>query len=394
MIKRKSREVKPGFDVNALRAREFPWAARGDAIFLNAASTGPLPQRTVAALTEWAVLRAELFRLKEELQFETLARTRDLCAALIGASPTEIALATNTGYGINLAARALPLSKGDVILTPDLEFPANVYPWMAGARARGLEYRRLAFENGVLDEEVLLHALDDRKVKCLALSWVGFATGYRADLERIGRACRLRGVYFVIDAIQGLGPCTLDVRAANIDILACGGQKWLLSPWGSAFVYVRDELARTLEPPVVSWMAPRGTDDFRRLLEYDLTWRDNARRFEQISLPYQDFAGMNASLELLGELGHAAIGEHVAGLADLIVNWAESERRIRLITPSDRAKRAGIVALRPPDGLGASERLKKAGVVHSFREGAIRLAPHIYNTVDEVRSVIKILESG
>jgi selenocysteine lyase/cysteine desulfurase len=394
VIKRKSREIRPGFDVDALRGREFPWAARGEAIYFNAASTGPLPQRTVTALTEWAVLRAELFRLKEEKQFETLARTRELCAGLIGASATEIALATNTGYGINLAARALPLSKGDVILTPDLEFPANIYPWMAGARARGLEYRRLAFEHGVLDEEVLLHALDDRKVKCLALSWVGFATGYRADLERIGRACRLRGVYFVVDAIQGLGPFTLDVRAANIDILACGGQKWLLSPWGSAFVYVRDELARTLEPPIVSWMAPRGTDDFRRLLEYDLTWRDNARRFELVSLPYQDFAGMNASLELLAELGHAAVGEHVAGLADLIVNWAESERRIRLITPRDRAKRAGIVALRPPDGHGASERLKKAGVVHSFREGAIRLAPHIYNTADEVRAVIKILESG
>jgi cysteine desulfurase/selenocysteine lyase len=394
VIKRKSREGRAlGFDVQALRAREFPWATRGDAVYLNAASTGPLPQRAVAALTEWANLRAEPFRLQEERQFETLARSRELCAALVGASVAEIALATNTGYGINLAARALPLSRGDVILTPDLEFPANIYPWMAAARARGLEYRRLAFAHGVLDEEVLLHALDDRKVKCLALSWVGFATGFRADLERIGRACRLRGVYFVVDAIQGLGPFTLDVRAANIDILACGGQKWLLSPWGSGFVYIREELARTLEPQVVSWMAPRVTDDFKRLLEYDLTWRDNARRFEQITLPFQDFAGMNASLELFAELGHAAIAEHVARLADLIVEWADSERRITLVTPADRGKRAGIVALRPPDGLGASERLRKAGVVHSFREGAIRLAPHIYNVVDEIKKTLKIIGS-
>jgi cysteine desulfurase/selenocysteine lyase len=394
VIKRKSREVsKPTFDVEGLREREFPWAARGNAIYLNAASTGPLPWRTVATLTEWATLRAELYRLTEERQFETLARTRQLCAALIHANPNEIALATNTGFGINLAARALPLSKGDVILTPDLEFPANIYPWMAGARARGLEHRRLAFERGLLDEEMLLHALDDKKVKCVALSWVGFATGYRADLERIGRACRVRGVYFVVDAIQGVGPCTLDVRAANIDILACGGQKWLLSPWGSGFVYVRDELARTLDPPMVSWMAPKRTDDFRRMLEYDLTWRDDARRFEQISLPYQDFAGMNASLELLAELGHDAISEHVNRLANLIVEWAESERRITLVTPSDRGKRAGIISVRPPDGLGASDRLKKAGVVHSFREGAIRLAPYIYNTVDELRKTIKIIES-
>jgi len=378
-------------DVGALRSREFPWAGRGDAVFLNAASTGPLPQRTVDAITHWAKLRAEMPLLKEELQFTTLARSRELCAKLIGASPEEIALATNTGYGINLAARALPLSPGDVILTPDLEFPANIYPWMAAARARGLEYRRLQLPDGVLDEEALLRALDDRAVKCVAVSWVGFATGYRADLERIGRACRERGAYFVVDAIQGLGPWTLDVRAANIDILACGAQKWLLSPWGSGFAYVRDELISSLDPPLVSWMAPRGTDDFRRMLEYDLTWRDDARRFELVTLPFQDFAGMNASLELLAELGHAAVGEHVARLADEIVDWAKAHRDVTLVTPADRKRRAGIVSVRPKDGAKVSERLKKAGVVHSFREGAIRLAPHVYNTIEEVRSALALI---
>lgn len=384
---------KPGIDIDALRSREFPWAARRDAVYLNAASTGPLPRRTVTVLTEWANLRAELHRLPEERQFETLARSRELCAALIGATPNEIALATNTGYGINLAARALPLSPGDVILTPDLEFPANVYPWMAGARARGLRHRRLSFEYGILDEDALLQALDDRAVKCLAISWVGFATGYRADLVRIGRACRMRGVYFVVDAIQGLGPCTLDVTAAHIDILACGAQKWLLSPWGSGFVYVREELARTLDPPIVSWMAPKGTEDFRRMLEYDLTWRDDARRFELITLPFQDFAGMNASLELLAEIGPEAVARHVTRLADEIVAWADSQNAVALVTPRDRAKRAGIVSVRPPDGGRVSGRLKDAGVVHSFREGAIRLSPHIYNTLDEVRSALMIIES-
>ena len=206
-----------------LRSREFPWAQRGDAIYLNAASTGPLPQRAVDALTQWANLRATMHLLKEELQFKTLARSRELAAKLIGASAREIALATNTGYGVNLAARALPLSPGDVILTPDLEFPANVYPWMGAAIARGLEYRRLPLPDGLLDEDALLRAIDDPAVKCLSVSWVGFMTGYRADLERIGRACRERGIYFVVDAIQGIGAFTLDVRAAFIDILACGG---------------------------------------------------------------------------------------------------------------------------------------------------------------------------
>ena len=180
-------------DVDALRAREFPWTTRGGAIFMNAASTGPLPQSTVDVLSKWAQLRATPHLLTDHALFETLARSRELLATLVHASPQEIALATNTGYGINLAARALPLSKGDVIITPDLEFPANIYPWMAAARERGVEYRRVAFEPGTSIDEALERALDDVQVKCVAVSWGGFATGYRVDLARLGRACRARG---------------------------------------------------------------------------------------------------------------------------------------------------------------------------------------------------------
>lgn len=378
-------------DVGALRAREFPWTARGDAIFMNAASTGPLPQRAVDVLTQWAQARATPHLLKDDTLFQTLARSRDLLATLVHASPQEIALATNTGYGINLAARALPLSKGDVIVTPDLEFPANIYPWMAAARERGVEYRRIAFEAGTSIEDALERALDDRRVKCVAVSWVGFATGYRVDLGRLGRACRARGAYFVVDGIQGLGPCELDLGAIEVDIFACGAQKWLLSPWGSGFVYVRRDLVASLEPPQVSWMAPRGTDDFRRLLDYDCTWRDDARRFEFVTLPFQDFAAMNASLELFLELTPAAVAGHVTRLADAIVAWAES-RRAELVTPKDRATRAGIVSVRPKDGAKVSERLCAAGVTHSLREGAIRLAPHIYNTLDEVGAALDVIQ--
>ena len=380
-----------GFDVDALRAREFPWAARGDTIFLNAASTGPLPQRTVDTLTEWARLRATPHLLRDDIQFGTLARGRELVAAIIGAKPTEIALAVNTGYGINVAAFSLPLSPGDVILTPDLEFPANVYPWMAAARARGLEYRRLPAKDGLLDEDALLHALDDHLVKCVSVSWVGFATGYRADLDRIGKVCRSRGIYFVVDAIQGLGPLTIDVSTLDVDVFACGAQKWLLSPWGSGFVYVRAALTRTLDPPIVSWMSARGTDDFTKLTNYDPLWRDDARRFEFITVPYQDFAGMNSSLELLTELTPAAVSAHIITLADEIVRWAQAND-IALATPADAHKRAGTVSLRPKDGARVSEKLRASGVVHSFREGAIRLAPHIYNTIDDIRTALEIVQ--
>ena len=380
------------FDVDRVRESEFPWAARGEAIYLNNASTGPIPERALRAIRDFDDRRAAPYRLSDELQFATLARGRELIARLIGAEIGEIALAVNTSYGINLAAFSLPLGAGDVVLTPDREFPANVYPWMELARRRGVIYRRIPTCDGAVDEEALRRELEDPAVRAVSVSWVGFASGYTIDLEAIGRACRARGAYFIVDAIQGLGPLTIDVRACHVDILACGAQKWLLSPWGTGFVYVRREHIEQLAPNVVSWMAVKGSDDFRRLVDYDLTWRDDARRFEFITLPFQDFAGMNASLELIHELGPAAISLHVASLADVIVLWAASQRDVELVTPSPPRHRAGIVSLRMPNAANVSAALKTAGVSHSLREGAIRLSPHFYNTRDEIRRTLRVIE--
>ena len=382
------------YDIEALREREFPWAARGEAIYLNNASTGPLPQRALAAIRDFDERRAAPYRLSDELQFATLARGRELLGQLINADPAEIGLAVNTSYGLNLAAFALPLQPGDVVLTPDREFPANVYPWMQLARRRGVVYKRIPLCDGVVDERALCRELEDPAVKAVSVSWVGFATGYTVDLETIGRACRASGAYFVVDAIQGLGALTLDVHASQVDILACGAQKWLLSPWGTGFVYVRRDLIAALEPHDVSWMAVKGSDDFRRLVDYDLTWRDDARRFEFITLPFHDFAGMNASLELIHECGPRAVADHVMNLTDVIVLWAAGQRGVELLTPSAPKHRAGIVSLRMPNASGVSTALKSAGVSHSLREGAIRLSPHFYNTRDEVRRALQIIEEN
>ena len=362
----------------------------GRSVFLNAASTGPMPQRCVDAVAEWNAARATPHNLPDELLFSTLARSRELVARMIGASPGEIALATNTGYGLNLAARALPLSPGDVVLTPDLEFPANVYPWWAAADARGLEYRRVPLRHGVLDEDALLRALDAPRVKCLSVSWIDSANGARVDLDRVGRACRERGIYFVVDAIQGVGACPISVRESPVDILACGAQKWLLSPWGSGFVYVREALARALEPPVVSWMAPKGTDDFRRLRDYDMTWRDDARRFEFITLPFQDFAGMNASLDLFFEVGLETVYAGVESLATELLAGARAAG-VAVVTPAEPDRRGGVVCLKPRDAERVSARMKERGIVHSYREGAIRLSPHFYNTSEDVQAALALL---
>ncbi len=371
--------------------REFPWAARGEAVYLDHAATGPLPQRTRDAMAAYAPRRAEPFRLQPDDYFPVLARARERAAALIGARPACIALMTNTSHGLNLAARALPIGRGDVILSTHGEFPANVYPWMAAARARGAEYRLLPLAGDWPDEEALMRAIEtDSRVKVVAVSWVSFWSGHRFDLTAIGAACRARGIFFVVDAIQGLGPLPLDVVAANVDILACGAQKWLLSPWGTGFAYVRDELIARLEPGEVGWMAQASSGHFGQFLDYDARWHDDARRFEVITLDFMNFLGMAESIGLFLELGPAAEA-HTRVLGDLAVAFTDSTPGVTLVTPREPHRRAAVLSFRTSDVAAASGRLNAARVTHTVREGCVRLSPHFYNTADELASAMQLL---
>lgn len=378
------------YDLDVLRRTEFPWTARGDRVYLNHASTGPLPARAVRALAEWSVMRAEPWRISDEMEFDVMNRARGLAAQLVGATADEIVLTTNTSHGINIAARCLPLRSGDVVLSSDGEFPANVYPWMALAR-EGIGFEQIpCTATGLPDETRILEALDRPRIKVLTLSWVSFATGYAIDLERIGRACRERDIYLVVDAIQGVGARTLDANACGIAILACGGQKWLLSPWGTGFAYVRPELVRELEPREVGWLAVRDSYDFNRLVDYDLSWYDDARRFEVGTLPYQDLAAFCASVELLLETGIACIATHVGSLVATMMTRL-CDAGATLVTPADARQRAGIVTVRTNNAERVSNELARAGIVCSLREGAIRMSPHLYTTRDDVDCAVELL---
>jgi cysteine desulfurase / selenocysteine lyase len=379
------------YDVEALRAREFPWTQQGEQIFLDNAKTGALPARAVETLKAWADLRAAPYRLTTYQDLEVFRRSRELVSKLIGAKVGEIACMPNTSYGINVASLGLPLKSGDVVLTYDGEYPADVYPWMSLAK-KGVKLELIPKRNGLQDEARLLEELKRPEVKVVTMSWVSFSTGYRADLATIGRECRKRGIYLVVDAIQGVGAMTLDVSKLEIDVLACGGQKWLLAPWGTGFVYVREELTRELDPAVVGWLAMKSSEDFTRMVDYDFKYYDDARRFQINTLPAQDFAGLNASLEMLLELGPENVERHIEGIVSEAVSWAQANGdEVRLVTPADPARRAGVLAIAPRDPVGASAALNEAKISHSLREGAIRLSPHCFNTREEMGRALEFL---
>lgn len=378
------------WDPRALRDAEFP--ELGETIYLNSASTGPLPERSRRALEIFNQRRCAPQLLPDDEIFAMLDHSRSLIAQLLNANADEIALTPNTTFGINIAAMGLPLGRGDVVVFSDREFPANAYPWLSLAE-RGVAVERVPVtSSGWPDEDRLVERMRDPRVRVVAVSLVQFSNGYAVDLARLSAESRATGTWLVVDGIQGIGQMPIDLKQTPVDVLAAGGQKWLLGPWGTGFAYIRRELFEQLRPPLIDWMAYEGTDDFTRLTDYGDTLRGNARRFELITLPYQDFDALNRSLELVLEHGVAHIAGHVRALQEPLLHWAR-ERGVRITSPLDH-HRSAILCLAPEKARASYDALATAGVITSFREGAIRLAPHLFNSMEEMERVVDVMGVG
>jgi cysteine desulfurase / selenocysteine lyase len=222
---------------------------------------------------------------------------------------------------------------------------------------------------------------------------VQFATGYRADLARLGHFCRERGIFFVVDAIQSLGQLPMDVRATGIDVLATGGHKWLCSPFGTGFAYVRRELIERMEPRWIGWTGMEACQSLDSLVDYDWSFRRDARRFEGGTLPFDGFAGLAESVGLLLEVGVERIERHVLGLLDPLIGWLRETPEAEILSDLEPARRSAIFCFRLPRAEAVFQALRGAGVTCALREGAIRLAPHLYNSRAEIERVVEILDA-
>lgn len=362
------------------------------AAYLNAASMGPLPERSRAAVEAYNRRRSAIHTMRGA-DFEPLAaRCRRAAARLVGGDEDEIALLLNTSFGISLAALGLPLEAGRRVLLSDREFPANVYPWLALERLRGARVQVLpADARGNPDEARMLEEIARGDVGILAISAVQFTSGWVANLEALGRACREHGAFLVVDAIQAVGQMPIDVRASHVDVLAAGGHKWLCGPFGTGFTYVRREIIDRVEPHLVGWTSMRASADLERVLDYELGWIEGARRFEVATQPWQDYAGLAESLELMLEAAPARIRAHVLALQDPLAAWL-GEREIEVVSDVRPERRSGIFSFRPADAAGATRTLGRAGVGCVLREGAVRLSPHLYNQAEDVEKVMDVLD--
>jgi selenocysteine lyase/cysteine desulfurase len=227
-------------------------------------------------------------------------------------------------------------------------------------------------------------------VIAVAISAVQFASGYRADLAAIGELCKAHDVFLAIDAIQMIGVMPFDMKTMHADVVACGAQKWLCSPYGTGFARVAPRWIEELTPDLPGWLAYETSYDYTKLVHYDPTLWHDARRFEVGTLAFQSFAGMAESVDMFCEIGVDNIWQHVQKLQQPLLDFADSNG-IPVVSPRDGVHNSGILALRMPDNGLSYTALRLAGITCSIRENALRIAPHFYNTMEEMERVVQVL---
>jgi selenocysteine lyase/cysteine desulfurase len=274
------------------------------------------------------------------------------------------------------------------------EFPTNLYPWMNLA-SRGVQTRRVEAEQGAVDLDRIAAACDAR-TRLIAVSWVGYASGFRLDVRQAAAMAHDRGALFFLDAIQGLGVFPVDVHDAGVDFLAADGHKWLLGPEGAGVFFVRQEHLDLLRPINVGWHSVRHWRDYAQV---DLDLRPEAARYEGGSQNMAGVIALGASLDLLLRMG---AGPHASAVGDRVLEITNfacrrlAEAGAKIVSHRQREHASGIVSFQFPgrDLKVERQRLLQAGVVLSHRGGNLRISPHAYNNPDDVERLVEALRAS
>jgi selenocysteine lyase/cysteine desulfurase len=351
-------------------------------VFLNHAAQSPLPKPVADAIRKCI----DDFSNFGETSAEWLDCGKPLFAKLIGAKPEEIALVENTSVGLNIAANALHYTKGSKIVTTDLEYPSVVYPWLR--KSLGVKVHYVKNVDGKISLEDIEKAVDDKTV-ALAVSHVEYVNGFRHDLRALSEIAHKHGACLIVDAIQSAGTMPIDVKRDDVDFLATACYKWLLSPPGAGYLYVKKELIEKVEPSFVGWASVKPqvfeTVDFWDIWKLNLS--ETASRFEVGSPSIVNFLGAKEAIRMLLSFGIENVQKRILELTEYLIKAVEAFG-LKLQTPKEAQYRSGIVNFKIDKPKEKAENLKQKGIIVSARANGIRVSPHFYNTEEEIDQLI------
>ncbi|HEV8305193.1 MAG TPA: aminotransferase class V-fold PLP-dependent enzyme [Gemmatimonadales bacterium] len=350
-----------------------------DKVYLNTCSLGALGDRTRRKVAEFLDLwQSRGASAWYDVWWGALGDLRGRYARLVGAAPAEIALAPSISVALSAVAESLDYGRRNKVVITSLDFPTVAYQWLAKAR-RGVEVVVVESPDRVsVPVDAIARAVDDRTA-LVATSHVYFTSGAIQDIKAVAEVARRRGALSLIDAYQSVGQVPVDVGAAGVDFLTAGGLKWLLGGTGIVFLYVREELARRLEPTVAGWFGHRDQFAFD---PRTLAFHEDARRFELGTPALAAIYAQLGGLEYIEEIGVPAIRQVTAALTEDLIDRARAAGFAPKVA-ADPAARSAIVMLPVPDPAAAVRHLADGGVIADARPGHVRLSPFFYNLQDD-----------
>jgi selenocysteine lyase/cysteine desulfurase len=367
----------------------FPITNR--AISLNHAAVSPLPTPTVEAIESQLKDVRDNGSINFRSWIAVKERARSLLAELLGARPEQVALMRNTSDSLSTVANGLDWRTGQNVVTFRREFPANVYPWLRLRDVFGVEVRMCEERDGRVDMEELENLVDEN-TRVIAISHVQYASGFRANLERLGRIARRQDALLVVDVIQSLGVLPLNVEAELVDVAAGASHKWLLGPEGVGYLYLSDRARERLQPTLVGWTSVLNPEDYNN---FDQEWNTGTLAWETGTGPSALIHGLNASLELLKATGTESIAASLERLTDCLCENLRS-RNYRIISARDLGQKSHIVCIQHRGGVSAMQlysQLKSNNIITAPRGDGLRIAPHFYNSFDEIEELVSALPS-
>jgi cysteine desulfurase / selenocysteine lyase len=365
--------------------KEFP--VTEELIFFDHARVAPLPERVRKVVTEFVNDATRYGTVHYETWIDEIGRARKSFARLINARTDEVAFVKNTSEGLAIVANGLDWKSGDNVVIPDIEFPANVYPWW-NLKRLGIETRMVRSVEGRVLFDDLVRQLDAR-TRLISVSSVGCNSGFRCDLNRIGALCKDKGILFCVDAIQSLGVLPMDVKRDHIDFLSADGHKWMLSVEGVGGFYISKEVLEKVYPVTVGWGNMVNAADF---MNYEFNFKPSAQRFEEGSLNTISIHAFGAALDLLLETGIENVENRIMALGDSIIEQL-NKRGLKVYSSTRPEERSGnIVFVMNQDVSQLYEWMLKNKVKLTVRDGLVRVSPHFYNNEGEVSRFFDLLD--
>jgi cysteine desulfurase/selenocysteine lyase len=365
----------------------FPVTER--AIYLNHAAVSAPPIPTINAIQSQLADVSENGSVNFRKWIAVKENARRLVAEMLGARPEQVAFMRNTSDGLSTVANGLDWRPGDNLVTFRNEFPSNLYPWLRVRDALGVEVRLCEERDGRVDLDELIGLIDGR-TRIVAISQVQYASGFRADLERIGRAARAHDALLVVDVIQALGVIPIDVQADLVDVAAAACHKWLLTPEGVGVLYLSTRARERIRPTLVGWTSVPNPDDYDN---YDQGWNQGTLAWETGTGPVALIHGLEASLKLLNEVEIPSVQTYLETLTDHLCERLQ-DSPYEVVSSRRPGEKSQIVCIRHQSGLNSMDlyaHLKKRKVITAPRGDRLRISPHFYNTPAEIDELIDAL---